>query len=391
MMGQSESGDYPSGMNPLLEPVSEDQGRLLGVIYEHFGRSGEWPIWQYVEMRFEDSDEANASETFSSLPTLYNGSLGRIQYQFAWTQNSFFNPNDKVGLTVAGLMHVSDAANLVNHYLTALEELVLIRKSLVPNPTEVVEQEIGWDTMVSILVQKEKVHSAPQLHRTAVAKVVRMFDHEPYIFNSQYFANGDEIESWRMKLPAALKRFEGVSDVADYVGRISTDAMSSSRPRLRQTLSPLALVNSLGYLDAVWQNTFKQALLPHSDIASSAKLALGCDSAEEFESRMAAFYDIMEHVKIPRGEVEPTKDGSVSRLEEFLLDALSESSSDRITEAASSLRQLLRIRSGSLHPSSRSKAATAFAELGIPYPPVSWSSTWDEIRVRGPQLVSQCQ
>ncbi len=34
----------------LREPLSPEQEHLLRAIYEPFDQSGEWPIWQYVDL-----------------------------------------------------------------------------------------------------------------------------------------------------------------------------------------------------------------------------------------------------------------------------------------------------------------------------------------------------
>ena len=65
-------------MPGLLDPLTPDQQRLVDLVAEAFAIDGEWPIFDYLEAKF-DQEHKDAWETLYSLPR-----VGRWNYGAAW-------------------------------------------------------------------------------------------------------------------------------------------------------------------------------------------------------------------------------------------------------------------------------------------------------------------
>jgi hypothetical protein len=61
---------------------------------------------------------------------------------------------------------------------------------------------------------------------------------------------------------------------------------------------------------------------------------------------------------------------------------LSEAGRERVLRAKDTLKAVNYIRVGAQHGSAVAKAASAFNELGIDYPPLGWGSAWETVQAR---------
>jgi hypothetical protein len=121
--------------------------------------------------------------------------------------------------------------------------------------------------------------------------------------------------------------------------------------------------------------------------AATAKLAFGCTSADEFDSRMSALADLLGHLSIalPAQEEEMANaagEKSLMRLRRKLSTTLEAQPLARASSAVDALQAAVRIRVAGQHTGVGNEVAGAFERLGVRYPPRDWGVVWEEIRSR---------
>lgn len=385
-------------MNALLEPLSEAQDQLLLAIYRNFAATGEWAIWQYIENAYAKMyGSENAGEVFASLPVVYSEKLQGIHYRLAWFQGNWLVPSEKVGLTVAGMYAIgnggdsgrdgleimrlrADAKDTCDVFLEMVKFMVEKLEHVVYLPTELVEASTTEIDVLEALNDRSAISSDTQSRKLTMLKLKVLTERETYLNSAWSGAPG---LPWQMMIAARVKMYFGVESVEDYILRLCADSTPSLSHRVTPAYSPLALTDSIGYLDAVWGAKFGHRLFHNVDVASTAMLAMDCGTSEEFDSRICALGDVLSSVSVNyEGQDSDKGFGPLKRMVRFLEITLqSGAGSERATDAVEILRQLAEIRVGSAHPSARKRAAQAFEQLGLRYPPASWSSAWDETRV----------
>jgi hypothetical protein len=103
------------GMTGLLrEPLSDDQLRLLHVIFDPFSQSGEWPVWQYVDLML-DAERIDAADVLGSLPRAGEHSPVTRSYGLTWRENSHIAPAGLAGHAYCGGPAVPAAGNEAAH------------------------------------------------------------------------------------------------------------------------------------------------------------------------------------------------------------------------------------------------------------------------------------
>ena len=117
----------------LREPLSADQLRLLRAIFEPFDRSGEWPVWQYVDLTLDAKFGLDAADVLACLPRVGERSPVSVSYGLTWRDNSHIGPqaDTRVMLTVAGLRHLGpDTEPLLGSFLVTLRCLADAQRAL---------------------------------------------------------------------------------------------------------------------------------------------------------------------------------------------------------------------------------------------------------------------
>ncbi len=189
-------------------------------------------------------------------------------------------------------------------------------------------------------------------------------------------ANGQ----WSIDLHRELLRYRGIDTVVDYLER-ATELLTPRRvePRLVAP-SPLGLVATLDYFNAVWQLHFdrKKPIIRLFGAERTARLVYDVNSAEEFSSQMSCLTDILKNMQISgEGKV------PLARLQTSLKSQLPEDSANRVDNAIDSLRHVADVRNALFqHSGTEHKGVSALSQLGIAYPITDWQSAWARIQRR---------
>jgi hypothetical protein len=214
-----------------------------------------------------------------------------------------------------------------------------------------------------------------------------VLEREPPIFGCVRLSGFTDETRWLIDLRNDLSAFVGVTDSEDYIRRVLV-AIGADRPTLIESAvdTPLALIDEMGYLDAVWQARTKLGpLFGASRIASCAGLALSCQSSEEFDARMNALYDVLNRMEVPLSPEDQSalkgRPGSLQRLRARLHRDLPDDEHARVDASIGLLQDAIRIRAA-LHSGAQEELPTRYGSLGLPYPPTDYRAAWDHIRGR---------
>jgi hypothetical protein len=124
-------------MPRLLDPISDDQRRLLRLIADGWrAGGGQWPVWQYVSLRM-NADGFNAEQILLGLPRWQHG------YQSVITPRGGIAPapHEPIGLTIHGIVKADHPATtpLMLAFLKVLAAAEERQRAAVPDPRSTVE------------------------------------------------------------------------------------------------------------------------------------------------------------------------------------------------------------------------------------------------------------
>lgn len=130
----------------LREQLSQDQLRLLQMIFEPFDLDRGWPIWRYVDLTMDAKFGLDAAAVLDSLPAVGYHSPTSMSYGLTWREDSHLQPQPgtHVALTVAGLRFLRPATEpLLGSFLVTVRHMIDTQSKLTPDPQEVVEATVS--------------------------------------------------------------------------------------------------------------------------------------------------------------------------------------------------------------------------------------------------------
>jgi hypothetical protein len=364
--------------NVLREPLGPEQQALLRVIARSFIATGDWPVWQYVELTLENEYGLDAEAALASLPDVGDKSPTSPGYGLLWRPDSYRQPHldDRIALTVAGLHHVLQADPLTAAFVAMISYLAEQQVQLVPSPREVVTPTVT-DTQITERLRMAGHLADERGEATELLTRLRsLLDHEPFLFAIVH--QPDRAGPWTVKVPAVLRRYRNTTTVEDYIDTVTRLVTPPHPPSVPPSVSALDLPYAIGYLDAVWQTRTGKRLFVSLDPASVARLTLSCGSEEEFNSLMSALTDVLGQVVVP-GTAAPRQRGALEAVRDYLTSALGPDAASRVSGAFETLIRLRRIRVSTQHADARHRAVASFAEIGLAFPPPRWDQAWAHI------------
>jgi hypothetical protein len=292
-----------------------------------------------------------------------------------------------VRLTIAGLRAESTGggSQFADFLARVIARLALLESEIEPNPVGDATATFNLDDVIG------PVQGSTSWGGTHLPLIASILEREPPIFGCIIpVTQGDR--SWSdLILRSDLTSFLDVTSSDDYVSRvlISIGADQPQMPVVAEIDHPLALIDEIGYLDAIWQaRTQQPALFGATQVSSCAGLALSCSTSQEFDVRMNALYDVINRLAVPLSEAENrelserSRRGSLQRLQLFLSSRLPEEQLPRVDESIRTLQTVLRIRAAVHTGSSQRDLPRLYDSIGVRYPPPDYGSAWDSIRVR---------
>jgi hypothetical protein len=369
-----------SVVGALREPLSNEQTKLINTIYESFGLSGEWPIWQYVDLSL-DALDLDAAAVLSSLPSVRNldSAVWASPYTLTWymNPNQVPQPDQQIALTIAGLRYVKEAEPLLGAFMTTLKYLVAEQRNLVPSPTTVVEATVTSESIGErLLTSSIDGQSAPPVERT-LHKLRQTFEHEPRLHIGVQRPDPNSTR-WMMRVPATLRELRTVTTIDAYLDQIIRWVAPPSVPSVPLSLNSLDIPYAVGYLDAVWKSRTGSHLFASLDPASVARLTQPCTTEADFNSLLSALADVLGQVVTP-GLASPPQRGALERFRDELCPMLEIGAAERVRTAIELLIGIRHLRVSTQHADARHRAVKAFDAIGLSFPPLSWERAWIQL------------
>lgn len=362
----------------LREPLSPEQETLIRVISEPFIATGKWPVWQYVDLTLDNQHSLDAAGVLASLPDVGERSPASLTYGLIWRPDSYRQPqpDDQVTVTVAGLWHLPEAESVTGAFLTMFRYLVARQGQLVPSPHEVVTATVTDGEVADHLRDVGIPIVGPGVIDELLLKVREVLSHEPFLYS--VVQQPTPFGAWTVQVPAVLRGYRNVATVEDYIDKVTELVAPPPPPPVPLSIGSLDIPYAVGYLDAVWQSRTGARLFVNLDSASIARLTQSCGSEEEFNSLMSALADVLGQAVAP-GTAVPPQRGALEAVRDYLLPMLDADAADRINGAFQTLIHLRHIRVSTQHADARHRGVTSFLEMGLPFPPASWSQAWAHI------------
>jgi hypothetical protein len=279
-------------MANLLAPLNDDQSLLIRRIGEPFLQHGKWPLWAYIEAEL-DREDLEAREVLTNLPQIADGRSG-IQYGLVWYDRNALAQNTPLSLTTAGIYHLGtsnpEAISIGENFVQVLRFLMEYRLSAQPSPFEVTKVTVTSDDIAK---------QVPRLSSSFMGILPELLGHEPATWRGSRWTSTDGTQ-WSLDLDRELRKYQGVETVIDYVDRITELLTPPTVATAPTILSPLDLVATLDYFNAVWQLHFdrKKAIIRIFGAERIARLVFDVSTAEEFSAQVSCLTDILKNMQV---------------------------------------------------------------------------------------------
>lgn len=370
-------------MNPLLAEPTDQQARLLDVVYRGCELSGGWPIFQYVEeVLYRDHDALDAQTVLLECPYIrFSAGQGRYGWVSAQAPSlQAVGPEHRLSLTVAGMTRLDRAHHDVDLFLDVLGYLVERGRSFTPSPTTVQAVEVK-----SAELQRDLGPPRGQrfLDSAALVRIGELLRSEPSTWNCQIKA-ADEPAMWTASLSPFIRRYAGVQTADEYVDRLVELIAPPSPASEPLHPSSLSLPEAIDYLNAVWRLHAGKPLFTIARAEAAAKLALDCVNADELEARLSALCGILSHLQLPDSE----DNGSLNQFKKYLKESLPAGATDRAEEAVDDLRAFVDLRVWRQHPGADQRGKQGMQRLEVELPTSDWEGAWRHLQARAVAALS---
>lgn len=348
--------------DPLTATPTEEQQLVLDVVATIYLQHNRWPSWAWLEETMERRN-LDAWSIIAGMPT-----ESTHNYGFVWpTRPSSPQPQDQIGLRMAGLRHVQLAAGLVSEFCALVGALGTIRSNVNLDPFA---NERPVATRQDI-TQQLRSPMPPN------SSLLDFLSKEPATWQCQI--RGDLNAEWTIELSPHVRRFAGIRTIDEYLDRLGSLLVPTSpldRPLV--PVSPFSLPASIDYLDTVWRLRFGGPLIGSPGIERSARLAFDVSSPEEADSALSALAEVLKGLRVPGS---PGVDGHpLQRIAPFLATQLPSEAVPRVDEAVERLDAARSLRAGAQHVDAQAKAVHAHAVLGLSYPVSDWAAAWAQVQ-----------
>ena len=361
-------------MASLLDDVGPDARRLLDVLMEAWGQTGQWPVRQYVAHQMATAG-LDLRDVLRDLPQWDHG------YQAV---RSLRSPNpvpgapaelgDRIVPTVYGLVNCSGgtAGQMVKSFLASVSVGYEQQLSSLPDPVRVKPVTLTGIALTAGLIQRLGRPFGDHHDR----QVRLMLAGEPATWLGVH--PDPDAQDWTWNLWFGSLRPFAVETGPAYLAAL--EQLFGGRPEPPDSgapVEPSALPRALDHLDAVWQVVAGRRLFKRPGFSRAASLAEEAASAVEFEARCNALYDVLSMLTVPKVD---KVEGPLNFLKADLMQRITDPESlERATNAVGTLQQVVRLRRGQAHSDAAQDSRQAADRLGIRLTG-DWADSWDRVR-----------
>ncbi|WP_157857329.1 hypothetical protein [Streptomyces yerevanensis] len=196
----------------MAAQLDDGQLALLTAMAGPYLKSGQWPVWHYVEHAL-DGQGFEARTVLKSLPVVGSPGPGGRSYGLVWYDRNYLADDSCPALTVAAGLHVPQLEHVFgDNFLVVLDYLVGKQLATRPSPEKV---EKAFVTSMDLR------RNFPGATREFLRALPGILSHEPTLRRGLQEHWGTSSDVWRYELDRELFRFKGVSTLGHYVARVS--------------------------------------------------------------------------------------------------------------------------------------------------------------------------
>ena len=358
----------------LLAGLSVEQQRLVDLVADAFVQEEfEWPIFNYVELTFEN-DGLDAWAVLQSLPQVGRWGYGIVSWVRA-APGMKPSPETEVALTLVGMSHSSALASSVDTCFILLDFMTAQRRETRPTPRAVAESvatsEAFRDHWVGI---RDDSVPPPRL-------VFQLLEHEPVgSFGGRSFQ--PDTGAWTRTISRDHCEFAGLTDLSDYINRLDPWLIEPDPVAPPQWATSVKLSAAVDSLDDVWRLAYGKWLFQMRGAERIASLDAEVASRDEFQARLSVLGDLL------RTATEGLRGGGGERrqrhrplapLSAALKERVDESEHERVLTAVDTLEAVTAIRDSRQHSGASHRLLEVSGVLGISYPILDWAAAWQTI------------
>ena len=365
-------------MAGLLDPLTENQQRLVDLAAEAFSLDGEWPVFDYLEGAFDQEDKG-AGETLATFPR-----VGHWNYGAAWWdgmgQMSKPRPDTEVALTLVGMHHSKALSQIVPIFFSVIDLMITRRQTTQLNRRKPRELSINDEDVNEHLRQERRLDTDGWS-----LIIFKLMAREPMLGST---ASLQPDGHWTKSVPREIKEYQGVRTIEDYVACVERLTAFPQPIPTPAAPSPLDLVAALDYLDAVWRVAHGTRLFTYPSAERAAKLAYEANTPEELDARLSALGEILRSAnasaratnaaKLPAA----TRDDPLAPFEEHLVRTADAAAEARVRQAATDLEHALALRDAAQHAEAGPRAVRALDAFGIGHPVADVRQAWMTVTAR---------
>lgn len=197
--------------------LSPEQIALVRIIWNSFAEHLDWPITQYIEDKLDDVG-LRLNSLLQTLPRYRSVHYGPVWWQSMGPPE----PDTKIGVTIAGLAHLSEAQPVVDVFVGVIRRAATRWREIPATPHEVRRLSLRLGDLVG-LVNPDGLGTPLRLVRS----IQKLLEHEPPVWRGVY--PGPD-ESWRWDVGDTIRPFAGVADaweyldvLEDFIGEVDTE------------------------------------------------------------------------------------------------------------------------------------------------------------------------
>lgn len=376
-----------------LRPDQKDLIALLGRpwMVDHLEDTAGWPVWDFVRRRFaiNHPEGPPAEDVLGSLPLITSPAFYNGSYGLWWRSQSpglALQPDERVGLTIAGLEHLERCFNDDKPKKPRLVSVCLdiLRAAAAKEEDLLADSDWTKPASGSLDLRTERFRGAANPPVEIIGQVLQ---HEYMPLTRASTKYNYEIALGR----GWLSRFSEVATAADYLRIL--DSMTTTASDADLPSSPLGLPATLDYLGLLLAQhpgwTEPRPVLNLADFDAAASILLLPADRPTFDQRCSSLWNIFCHLRVPPGSDadytlegwNPNAKGSLNNFAIWLKRNLDPDEARNCQQALTHLRAIGHVRQGSQHASASTaaKRTKAMTRLGIPYPVTNWPDAWNAV------------
>jgi hypothetical protein len=363
----------------LLDPLTDDQQRLVDLVAESYEADEQWPIFDFIEGTF-DNEGRDAASTLASFPN-----VGRWGYSSVWWVGMHHFPKPpretEIELSLLGWSHSNVLAGVVEVFFDVIE-LMINRRRHTPlsrrTPRELAITSADVEEMIAS--QRRRSPLLPGL-------IFRLLQHEPELHDgTSELPDG----TWQVGVSRRVSDYAGVHTIDEYIKRLERFTVDRTQTVALVAPSPLDVVAALDYLDAEWRARHRRPLLTYPSAERCAKLTLGAATTEELDARLSALAEILRSANKSATagasrKLKPASfDDPLAPFEDAAVATVLPAGVERVRQAVTTLEQAIALRDAAQHSEATGRALAALRAFNldarITDAPAAWSVISDKVR-----------